>query len=90
MARDSTVKVEITCDNTGQCCARRKGRKAESFCGMDYKFPWQWLGVTKRQRGELDRGFPVRKLVGRFTWFDMIDAWSDGGLFGRARRRQRR
>ncbi len=91
MARSNNVTVAISCDNTGACCARpvSKRNKGE-VCGMDYKFPFSDFGVTKSQKNEMDRGYTVRKIVGRFTWFDMVDAWGESGLFGRSRRRRRR
>jgi hypothetical protein len=59
-------------------------------CGEDYKFPFRDFNLTKSQRSEVERGYMVRKNVGRFTWFDMVDAWGSGGLFGARRKRRRR
>jgi len=87
--RGSQVKVEIKCDRTGWCCAVRG--KDERVCDQEYKFPFAHFNISKRQRGEIDRGYPLRKLVGKFTWFDMVDAWGEGSpLFGGSRRRRRR
>jgi len=85
--RGSFVRVSLSCDRTGTCCARR-GK--EEVCGEDYKFPFRDFNLTKRQRSEVDRGYTVRKNVGRFTWFDMVEAWGEGGLFGSRRANPRR
>jgi hypothetical protein len=91
------VKVEISCDSMGVCCVQAvsKKRARERICGMDYKIQWSDFNVTKRDQGEMSRGWPVRKLVPTGSWNDMVEAWGDtaeggGGLFGKRRRRRRR
>lgn len=85
--RGSFVRVSLSCDRTGVCCARRGN---EEVCGQDYKFPFDDFGLSKSQRSQLDRGYRVGKNVGRFTWFDMVDAWGGGGLFGSRPPRKRK
>ena len=77
----------MSCNREGVCCARR-GK--EEVCGMDYKFPFDDFGLTKRQKSEVERGYRVSKNIGRFTWFGMVDAWGSDGLFGARRPRRRR
>lgn len=90
------IKVEVSCDRMGVCCIEpvTKSRRGERICGMDYKIPWEYFNINKRDKRELDAGWSVRKLVPKGSWGEMVDAWGDtaeggGGLFGARKRRGR-